>query len=147
MKLRLSTDLATGILFIALGAFALAYGWRYAVGTTARMGPGYFPLLISTGLLLIGAILVARSLFTAGDVVGAVAWRPLVLVLAGVFAFGLLIDRAGLLAAGILLIVAARLADRDLRPVETTLLAIGLTAVTGAVFLHGLGLPIKWLRL
>ena len=53
MKLRLSTDLATGALFIALGGFAIIYGSRYAVGTTARMGPGYFPMLISASLVAV----------------------------------------------------------------------------------------------
>jgi hypothetical protein len=147
MKLRLSTDLATGVLFIVLGGFAIIYGSRYAVGTTARMGPGYFPLLISSGLVLVGGILVGRSLLASDDTLGTIGWRPLLLVLAGVLAFGLLIDRIGLLVAGVLLIVAARLADRELRPVETAVLAVALTLATGAVFLYGLGLPIRWLRL
>ncbi|HEX2336736.1 MAG TPA: tripartite tricarboxylate transporter TctB family protein, partial [Hyphomicrobiaceae bacterium] len=112
----------------------------------ARMGPGYFPMLISASLVLVGVVLVGRALLSAGDALGAIRWRPLVLILAGVLSFGFLIDRAGLLAAGILLIVASRLADRELRPIETVLLAIGLTLATGAVFLYGLGLPIKWLR-
>jgi hypothetical protein len=146
MKLRLSADLASGVLFIALGGFAIIYGSRYAVGTTARMGPGYFPLLISSGLVLVGGILVVRSLLASGDALGTIGWRPVLLVLAGVLAFGLLIDRIGLLVAGVLLIVAARLADRELRPVETAVLAVVLTLATGAVFLYGLGLPIRWLR-
>jgi hypothetical protein len=147
MKLRLSTDLATGVLFIALGGFAIIYGSRYAVGTTARMGPGYFPLLISSGLVLVGVILVLRALLASGDALGTIGWRPLLLVLAGVLAFGLLIDRIGLLVAGVLLIVAARLADPELRPVETAVLAVVLTLATGAVFLYGLGLPIRWVRI
>ena len=147
MKARLSTDLVTGALFIALGTFAILYGSRYAVGTTARMGPGYFPLLISSSLTLIGVVLVLRSFFTTGAALGAIGWRPLVLILAGVLSFGLLIDRLGLLVAGLLLIVAARLADREFKPLETALLAIGLTLCTATVFLYGLGLPIKFLRL
>jgi hypothetical protein len=70
-----------------------------------------------------------------------------VLVLAGVLAFGLLIDRLGLLAAGIALVVAARLADREFRWLEAALLAVGLTLAAAGVFLYGLGLPIKLLRL
>jgi hypothetical protein len=103
-------------------------------------------MLISASLVLVGVVLVGRALLTAGDALGAIRWRPLVLILAGVLAFGFLIDRAGLLAAGILLIVASRFADREFRPIETALLAIVLTLATGAVFLYGLGLPIKWLR-
>jgi hypothetical protein len=147
MKLRLSTELVSGLLFVALGGFALVYGWRYATGTAARMGAGYFPLLISSGLTLVGIVLIARSLVMAGDPVGVIGWRQLVLVLAGVLGFGLLVDRAGLLAAGIVLIVAARVADREFGLLETALLAIGLTLGAAILFLYGLGLPIKLLRL
>ena len=147
MKVRLSTDLLTGLLFVALGGFAIVYGSRYALGTAARMGPGYFPMLVSAGLTLIGVVLVVRALLATGEALGAIGWRPLVLVLAGVLAFGLLIDRLGLLAAGIALIVAARLADREFRWFEAALLAVGLTLAAAGVFLYGLGLPIKLLRL
>jgi Tripartite tricarboxylate transporter TctB family len=147
MKVRLSADLLSGLLFVALGGFAIVYGSRYAPGTAARMGPGYFPMLVSAGLTLIGIVLVVRSLLAANDALGAIGWRPLVLVLAGMLAFGLLIDRLGLLAAGIALVVAARLADRDFRWLETALLATGLTLAAAGLFLYGLGLPIKLLRL
>ena len=147
MKVRLSADLLTGLLFVALGGFAIVYGSRYAPGTAARMGPGYFPMLISGCLTLVGIVLVVRALLATGEVLGAIGWRPLVLVLAGVLAFGLVIDRLGLLAAGIALVVAARFADREFRWLETALLAVGLTLAAAAVFLYGLGLPIKLLRL
>jgi putative tricarboxylic transport membrane protein len=146
MKLRISSDLLTGLLFVALGIFAIVYGWRYPVGTTARMGAGYFPLIISSALTLIGVALMARSFFTAGDWLGSISWRALMLVLAGTLLFGLLIDRIGLFVAGIALVVASRLADRDVKAVETAVLALVLTLGTGLVFLYGLGLPIKMLR-
>lgn len=147
MKVRVSTDLLTGVLFVALGGFAIVYGSRYSLGTAARMGAGYFPLLISCGLLLIGTILIVRASLGAGEALGAIGWRPLVLVLAGVLAFGLLIDRLGLLAAGILLVLAARGADRGFGVLEAALLAAGLTLGAAALFIYGLGLPLRLLRL
>ena len=68
-------------------------------------------------------------------------------MLAGVLAFGLLIERLGLLAAGILLVLAARAAERGFGVLETALLAVGLTLGAAALFVYGLGLPIKLLRL
>ena len=147
MKVRVSTDLLTGVLFLALGGFAIVYGARYPLGTAARMGAGYFPLLISCGLLLMGAVLIVRALLGAGEALGAIGWRPLILVLAGVLAFGLLIERLGLLAAGILLVLTARAAERGFGVLETVLLAVGLTLGAAALFIYGLGLPIKLLRL
>ena len=143
MRIRLSTDLLTGLLFLAIGAFVMIYGSRYSLGTAARMGPGYYPLLGSSGLILLGLVLVVRSFLTTASEVGGINLRPLVLILAGTLAFGLLIDRAGLILAGLVLVFAARLADRDFRPLEVTILAICLVAFTLAIFRYGLGMPLR----
>jgi Tripartite tricarboxylate transporter TctB family len=145
MKLRISTDLLTGLLFVVFGAFVLIYGWKYAPGTAARMGPGFFPRLASAALILVGALLVARSLFSKSEAVGEIDWRPPLAVLTGTLAFGVLIERAGLLICGLLLVVAARLADRDFRPVEVFLLAAVLIAAMWAIFIYGLGMRLTLL--
>ena len=143
MRIRLSTDLLTGLLFLALGAFAMIYGSRYPLGTAARMGPGYYPLLASSGLVLLGVVLVVRSFVTTAAEVGVINLRPLILILAGTLAFGLLIDRAGLIIAGLVLVFAARLADRDFRPLEVAILAVCLVAFALAIFRYGLGMPLR----
>jgi hypothetical protein len=143
MKLRLSTDFLTGILFLALGGFAIVYGSRYPIGSAARMGPGYFPLIASSGLVLLGAILVTRSYLRGGEDLDTIHVRPLFLVLLGTFAFGLLIERSGLLPAGVVLVVAARLADQGFRVVEVAALAVGLVLVAAAVFKYALGMPLR----
>jgi putative tricarboxylic transport membrane protein len=143
MRIRLSTDLLSGILFLALGAFAMIYGSRYSLGTAARMGPGYYPLLASSGLILIGLTLIVRSLVRTTEEVGAINVRPLILVLAGTLAFGLLIDRLGFIIAALVLVIAARFGGRDFRPVEVAILATGLVAFTLAIFRYGLGMPLK----
>jgi Tripartite tricarboxylate transporter TctB family len=145
MRVRLSTDLLTGLLFLALGAFAILYGSRYPIGSAARMGAGYFPRLASAGLLLIGGILVARSFIHHGEAVGTLKFRPVILVLLGTLAFGLLIERAGLVVAGVVLVFAARLAERDFRLFEVSALALLLAASAAAVFRYGLGLPVRLL--
>jgi putative tricarboxylic transport membrane protein len=142
MRLRVSADFLTGVLFVALGTFAILYGSRYPVGTAARMGPGYFPLLASIGLILIGCILIGRTLLQETEAVGAVALRPALLVLVGTLGFGLLVERIGVILAGLLLVFAARLADGEFRLREVSLLAIGLVAFTVAIFRYGLGLPL-----
>lgn len=143
MRFRLSTDLLTGLLFLALGGFAMIYGSRYSLGTAARMGPGYYPLLASSGLVLLGIVLVVRSFLQAGERIGAINVRPLALVILGTLAFGLLIDRSGFVVAALLLVFAARLADRGFRPFEVALLALCLVAFTLAIFRYGLGMPLR----
>ena len=144
MKVRLTTDLLTGLLFLAFGLFVIVYGSRYPLGTTARMGPGYYPLLASSGLALLGVILIGRSLVRGGGgEVSAINLRPLLLILLGTLAFGLLIERLGFLAASLALVVLTRFAERDIRLPETAALALGLTAFTTAIFWYALGMPLR----
>jgi Tripartite tricarboxylate transporter TctB family len=143
LGMRLSTDLLTGLLFLALGGFAIVYGWHYPTGTAARMGPGYYPLLVSSGLIVLGAILFIRSFIWPGENVGTITLRPLFFVLLGTFVFGLLVERTGFVLASFVLVFAARLADRDFRLVEVALLAAVLVAFVAALFWLGLSLPLK----
>lgn len=145
MQLRVSTDLLSGLLFAALGATALYVSWRYPAGTAARMGPGYFPHLVGGLLLLLGSILAARALVRPGERVGTLDLRPLVFVLIATCAFGFLIERAGLLAASLVLVVAARLARPDFKLAEVLLLAAVLAAGVAALFVYALGMNVRLL--
>ena len=145
MRLRLTTDFLTGLLFLGLGAFAIIYGWNYPIGTAARRGPGSYPMILASGLILLGGILVGRSLVTTDDddTLGEIAIRPLAFVLAGTLAFALVVERTGFIIASFILIFAARCADRDFRLVEVTLLAAVLVVFIAALFWLGLSVPLR----
>ena len=143
MRVRLTTDFLTGLLFLAFGLFVIIYGSRYPLGTTARMGPGYYPLIASCGLSILGVILIGRSVVKGGDPLTGVSLRPLLLILLGTAAFGLLIERAGFLAAAVALVVLTRFAEKEPRLAETAALALGLTAFTSAIFWYALGMPLR----
>jgi hypothetical protein len=143
MRGRLSTDFLTGVLFLVLGGFVLIYGSRYAMGSSVRMGPGYFPRMVSTGLVLLGLVLVIKALVRGGEAIQGIALRPLLLVLAGTLAFGFLIERAGFWLASVLLVVVSRFADRGFRIVEVGALALFLTALITVIFRYGLGLSLR----
>ena len=144
MKIRSSSDLLTAILFLAFGFGALIYGsTHYSLGTPARMGAGFYPTLLSIGLIVVGVILLMQAFFDPDEEVGAIDIRPVALVLAGTLAFGLFIDRLGLLAAAAALVFAARFADRNFRFIETLILAGILMAVVSGLFRYALGLPLR----
>lgn len=146
MNIRHSSDFLTAILFLALGFSALLYsGAHYSLGTPARMGAGFYPALLSIALIMIGIILLLQAVFDPDDEVGRLDLRAVILVLAGTFLFGLLIERCGLLIAAAVLVFATRLADRDVSLLETAVLALALMAVTSALFVYGLGLPLHLL--
>src|SRR5687767_4741665 len=96
VKIRASRDFFAGLLFIGIGATGAVMAARYAYGSTLRMGPGYFPTVLSWGTIVLGAIIVLRSFAIDGERVQRIGWRPLILVPGAIAVFGLLISRAGL---------------------------------------------------
>ena len=95
-------DFYSGLMFMLIGG---AFAWgatSYSVGTGARMGPGYFPLLLGIVLAVLGAGILFYSLVEHtedGEPVGKFAWRPIVFVLGANIAFGILL--AGLPSLGV----------------------------------------------
>ena len=66
----------------------------YTVGNGARMGPGYFPLLLGVLLAILGAVILFQALVVDtpdGDKIGAWAWRPLGYIIAANLLFGVLL--------------------------------------------------------
>jgi hypothetical protein len=92
MNIKSQKDFFSGLLFIVVGvAFAIGAN-GYSIGTGARMGPGYFPLLLGIGLALLGAAITFNSLVVPtpdGDKIGAWAWKPLFFIIAANLTFGL----------------------------------------------------------
>ena len=75
---------------------------NFDVGNAARMGPGYFPLMLGVILALLGTAITIKSFAKGppgGDPMGPVAWRPLIHILGANIAFGALL--VGLPALGI----------------------------------------------
>jgi hypothetical protein len=70
------------------------------------------------------------------------AWRAVLAVTAALVAFGLSLERLGLVAAIVLLIGIGAWATRTLRLIETVLAALVLIALCWAIFIFGLGLTI-----
>src|SRR5262249_12825477 len=140
MQVKLSTDFLSGLFFATLGAAALYISWRYPAGTAARMGPGYFPHMVASLLILLGGVLVVRSLFKPGETVAEIDLRPLLFVLLATLSFWILIEHAGYLIASAAVIVLARFARPDYRPLEVAVLAIGLSAISAFLFSYLLGM-------
>jgi uncharacterized membrane protein len=143
-------DAAAGAIFFAIGA-AFALGARsLEIGSAFRMGPGYFPLLLSVILMLLGAIIIASSFASQNQPLGPVPWRGLVLVLSAPVVFGLSVRKLGLVPAIVLTVVLAVYASRRSRLWLAAAMAAGLTIFCLAVFSYGLGLPLPllgpWLR-
>jgi putative tricarboxylic transport membrane protein len=142
MRIRNPRDFWAGAIYLALAAVVLWIGRSYSLGSSARMGPGYFPVALGVILAVFGIVSVGRSLLRPDEAISAFAWRPLVLVLGSVALFGLLLDRVGVLIALPCLIVVSALASRHSRINVTSVSAlVGMVAFCVIVFVKGLGVP------
>ncbi|WP_372826285.1 tripartite tricarboxylate transporter TctB family protein [Polaromonas sp.] len=102
MNIKSQKDFFAGLMFMGVG---VAFAWgatTYNVGVGARMGPGYFPLLLGILLTVIGAAVTFTSLVfetEGGGKIGKIAWKPLIFVIGANVIFGVLL--AGVPALGI----------------------------------------------
>ena len=94
MGIKSQKDFFSGVMFMAVG---IAFAWgatNYKIGNGARMGPGYFPLLLGVLLAALGAIITFKALVVEtvdGDKIGSWAWKPLFFIIAGNLMFGLML--------------------------------------------------------
>lgn len=139
--LRNNRDFLAGLLFIVLGGLAVALARDYPIGSTMRMGPGYFPTVLGGILLLFGVYVLLRGVRSGDKVKGEWGYRPLALISLSIVLFGFLLDRVGMVPAIVAMLFAAAAAGREFRFKEVLLLAVVMTAFSVAVFSYGLKLP------
>ena len=140
--IRHPKDFFAGLLFIAFGVAAIVIGSNYALGTAARMGPGYFPRILGLLLIALGLALALRALRLDGSPIPRFVWRPLLVVLGSVLAFGLMVNHAGVVLSTIFLIVAASAASHEFRLRESLISGVALAALAVGVFVIGLKLQL-----
>lgn len=139
-------DFYSGLMFAIIGG---GFAWgatSYSVGTGARMGPGYFPLLLGILLAILGAFTVFYSLVEHtedGDKIGKFVWRPIVYILGSNVAFGILlaglpslgVPAMGLIVAIFALVIIASKAGDDFNTKEVLILATVLSVGSYLAFI------------
>jgi hypothetical protein len=148
LRVKSPQDLGAGLVFMLIGLAGLYFGSELAFGSAARMGPGYFPTVLSILILAIGIVVGLRGLSVEGPPVERVQLRPISFVVAAILIFGVLIETVGLALTAVLLTLFAAFARPGVKLAETLLLGAGLAifAVTVFVYLLGQPLPAWWGR-
>lgn len=146
MKIRSfdPTDAAAGVLFILFGLFFGLQSLGMELGTAFRMGPGYFPLVLSGILILFGLAVIASAVRTeGGEAMGTFAWRGLLFILPAPVFFGLTVRGLGFIPAVFLTTLIAGLASFRMKPLHALGLAVAVTVFSTLVFSYALGLPFR----
>ena len=134
MRIKSQKDFWSGLMFMAAG---IAFAWgatNYTIGEGARMGPGYFPLMLGILLTVIGLFVVFEAMVVEtedGEPIGSFAWKPLFFIIASNLVFGLCLGgmpKLGVPAMGLIvgiyaLTFIAALAGEEFKVKEVAVLA------------------------
>ena len=149
--MKIGQDRLLGLFLTLTGCIALSIAVQYPLGTSGRMGPGYFPTIISGLLALTGMAVIVRSIAASGAAIPAVRWKPLLLVPAAVVAFALTVEPLGLFPAVLLLLVLSAATSVRFRLDWKALAgALVFAGVCCLLFVQLIGLPMPvfdgWLQ-
>ena len=143
MKIPLhdNKNFMSGLFFIGVGGLGIFMAQDYPMGTALRMGPGYFPIVLSGMLILFGIYCLVQGLLKPEPLPGNWSVRALIILPVATVIFGLLMEHAGFIPALIALVLISAYAGNEFKFLEVILLAVGLTIGAWALFIWGLGLP------
>ena len=154
MKIKSQKDFFSGVMFTVVG---VAFAWgasTYNVGNGARMGPGYFPLLLGVVMALIGVGIMFSGLTVEtedGEKIGKWAWKQVVFILGANLAFGILlgglpsigVPAMGLIIAIYALVLISSLAGSEFNFKKVLVLATVLAIGSYVAFIWALKLQIQ----
>ena len=146
MKIKSQKDFWSGLMFMGAG---IAFAWgatNYTIGEGARMGPGYFPLMLGILLTLIGLFVTFEALVVEtedGERIGTWAWKPLGFIIGANLIFGILLaglPKIGLPAMGLIVAIYAltfvsALAGEEFKAKEVAILATVLAVGSYLAFI------------
>lgn len=136
-------DATAGILFILIGLLFGAQALGMELGTSLRMGPGYFPLVLAGLLILLGGLIVVSSFKSVSEEMSAHAWRGMLFILPAPVFFGLTVRGLGFVPSIFVTTLIAALASLKMKLPAALLLAVGVTVFCTLVFSYALGLPFR----
>jgi len=138
-------------MFMGIGG---AFAWgatAYSLGTGARMGPGYFPMLLGVMMTILGAVITFNSLVVkraGGDKIGKWAYKPLVFIIAANLIFGICLGglpsiklpAMGMIVGIYALTFIASMAEAGWKYKQTFVLATTLALISYVAFVKILNL-------
>lgn len=136
-------DVLAGLFVILIGVLSVIESLNFDMGTTRNMGPGYFPYYIGIFMLIVGVGIVLEGFRPAmeGHIFGQLpSIRGLLMILAGVIAFALTIQRFGLAPATAIAVFLGTLADDTTPLLQKVILTIAVPIVSVLIFIYGLGM-------
>lgn len=138
-----SSDFGAGALLAIAALYFLFLGRDLERGTAFQMGPGFFPAATAVLTLIVGLILLAKSLRIDGAAAAPLRVVPIALVLLAILAFTFLIDILGLVVTGTITMFVASAAAAQSNRFRVLAVCFAVSLGAGLLFVKALGLSIR----
>jgi hypothetical protein len=144
MRIAVTKDFLSGILFMVIGLGTTIVSSNYKIGNAMRVGPGTFPIILGIIVALIGLAITIRAIRNPQSSEAIASWdlQPLLFVVLSIVAFSLIIGTLGLIPAVIAIVIVGHFASREASLQELACMAVVLCALSAGIFIYGLNLPI-----
>lgn len=142
MLIRNQRAFAVGALFLIVSSFYFFMSFNYTTGTAARMGPGFFPRMVSILFALVAVGIMLGALAPRAKLEKLEKWdfKSLLWITGSVALFGLLLPTFGLVVALTVLIIVASLASPEFTWLGALVSTAFLVVFCVAVFVYGISL-------
>ena len=146
-QLRNKRELYASGLMMLIGIGTVAGALNYDVKSLERMGPGYFPLMLGVGLMMVSALMfVSIEPAAEGETRRAPSLRAFLFVTAGIVAFMVFGRYGGLVPASFAIVLLSALGDESNSLTSALALALGMTIAAVVVFHFGLQMQFPLFR-
>jgi len=157
MKIKSQQDFWAGLMFIFFGLFFILFALGtpefidsivgtklipgYQMGSSVRMGPAYFPVVLGGLLAVLGLVVLADSVVEEGPEVAKFHLRPVLFIAASSLAFAYLLKPLGLVFASAALVFISAYGGHEFKWKEVAIMSVILAVFSVVVFVKGLSLP------
>jgi uncharacterized membrane protein YhdT len=150
-RIKLKRDYYAGAMMLVLGVGAAIIGSGYKIGTLARMGPGFMPVMLGVtlafmGLLIAGTALASSEPDDAKFMPDNPQWFGWFCIIAGPILFIILGEYGGMIPAVFACVFVCALGDKTGTYKSSAILAFGVTVFGVLLFHYFLGIPFPLLR-
>ena len=157
MKIKSQQDWWAGWMFIAFGVFFILFALGtpafldgivgtkliagYQMGSSVRMGPAYFPVVLGGLLAFLGLLVLLDSIVEDGPKVAKFHFRPLLFIAVSSLAFAYLLKPLGLVLASVALVFISAFGGHEFKLKEVAIMSVVLVIFSVLVFVKALSLP------
>lgn len=144
MRFSFNPNIYSGLLFIGVALFFGVTALDYRIGTMAAIGAGFFPLMLSILLGVMGLSLIVSARSVREFATETVSLRIVLLILGAVVLFAVCLNYLGLMAAIVLQSVMASLAHQRFAMRDAIAGAFFVAGLSYLIFKVFLNLPVKF---